>query len=248
MQLLQNCPDVKFIQSGANLGFAGGNNVGIHFAMEQGADYIWLLNNDAVADPLALSALIEALETNPAAAIAGSKIYYRDDPQRIWSAGGSWSKGNLRLRQRGAGQIDTGQFDQPCPVDSVSGCSLLIRVSEIEKIGLLDESYFLYWEDIDWCARAEAAGCRVLYVPNSQVWHWVSASAAQRSRLQYYYYTRNGLTFCSRHDRRSLPLLLLYTGADAVIGLTWGNTDMMAGFCLGITDFLRGCHGRWNRS
>jgi GT2 family glycosyltransferase len=243
----ERCPDVEIIQTGANLGFAGGNNIGIGHALELGAEYVWLLNNDAVAGPEALTMLVEAMEAEPAAAVAGSKIYYHDDPVRIWCAGGIWRKGRLRLRQRGANQLDKGQFDRLVPVGSVSGCSMLLRTSAIREIGLLDEVYFLYWEDTDWCARAGRHGYSVLFVPASRVWHKVSATVAARSHLQYYYNTRNGLIFCMRHDRASLPVFLLYVAADVSVGLLRGNRNMLRGAREGVADFLRGASGPRSR-
>ena len=239
----QRCPDAEIIQTGANLGFAGGNNIGIRHAMERGAEYVWLLNNDAVADPEALTMLVEAMTADPAAAVAGSKVYYHDDPKRIWCAGGIWQKGWLRLRQRGAYQLDKGQFDRLVPVGSVSGCSMLLRTSALREIGLLDEDYFLYWEDTDWCARAGRHGYSVLFVPSSHVWHKVSASVAPRSQLQYYYNTRNGLIFCVCHDVVSLPLFLVYVTADVVVGMVRGNRAMLRGYLQGIADFFRGVRG-----
>ncbi len=241
--LKERCPDAEIMQTGTNLGFAGGNNVGISRAVERGAKYVWLLNNDAEADPEALTMLVEAMEGDPAAAVAGSKVYYHDDPERIWCAGGMWRKGGLRLRQRGANRLDNGEFDRLVPVGSVSGCSMLLRTTALREVGLLDEGYFLYWEDTDWCARAGKHGYRVLFVPASRVWHKVSASVAPRSQRQYYYNTRNGLIFCVRHDLVSLPLFLAYVTADVVAGMLRGNRAMLRGYLQGIADFFRGVRG-----
>jgi GT2 family glycosyltransferase len=242
--LRTECPDADIIQTGANLGFAGGNNIAVHRAMEHGYDYVWLLNNDTVVDPQALTMLVEALERDPSAGIAGSKIYYLDDPQRIWFAGGAWSRGRLRLRQRGAHHLDMGQFDIPGPTGSVSGCSMLVSRRVIEKIGPMDERYFLYWEDTDWCARAGKQDFRVLFVPASRVWHKVSATVAPRSELQSYYNTRSALIFCRQHDLVSLPLFLAYALADAALSLLQGNAARMCGCYRGIADFFRGRTGK----
>lgn len=109
-QLRKECPDAELIQTGANLGFAGGNNAGIRAALDGGADFVWLLNNDAVAAPDALDALVAALTRHRDAGGAGSKIYYLERPETIWYAGGIWEQGCLRLRQRGAGREDRGEF------------------------------------------------------------------------------------------------------------------------------------------
>ena len=178
-QLRKSLSNVEIIQSDANLGFAGGNNIGIQRALECRADYVWLLNNDTVADPQALTMLVEAMENEPCAGIAGSKILYHEKPFMIWSTGGIWEKGRLHRRQRGANQLDSGQFDELCGVGSISGCSMMVRTTAVKKIGLMDESYFLYWEDTEWSARTSAGGFKVLYVPRSKVWHKVSVSTRQ---------------------------------------------------------------------
>ena len=238
------CPDLEIIETAANLGFAGGNNIGIQQALNLGADYIWLLNNDAIPAPDAIAPLVDSLQKQPSAACAASKIYYHDDPQRIWFAGGAWSKGFLRLRQPGAGQIDRGQFDNVRKIGSVTGCSMLIPADIIRSVGMLTEEYFLYWEDTDWSARAQKLGYQLLLAPDSHVRHKVSATIAPRSALQYYYYVRNGLYFCCRHDLLSLPLLLLYTTVDVCVGLLQGNFQMASGSIRGIADFVRGRRGQ----
>lgn len=239
-----HCPDVELIETGANLGFAGGNNIGIRRALELGAEFVWLLNNDAVPAPDALEALVKALSTTPEAACATSKIYYMHDPQKIWFAGGAWSKGCLRLRQQGAGQIDTGQFDRIREIGSVTGCSMLVPAAMIHIIGFLDERYFLYWEDTDWSARAVTKKYKLLFVPDSHVWHKVSATIESHSTRHYYYFTRNGLHFCRKYDRTALPWLLLYLVVDVTVGAVKGNTEMLGGFLKGCADFLRGRYGQ----
>ena len=241
--LRQNLTDVEIIQSGANLGFAGGNNVGIRHALERGANYVWLLNNDAVADPQALTTLVETMGNHPDAAIAGSKIFYHEEPRKIWSAGGMWEKGRLHLRQRGANEMDQGQFEELSEVDSVSGCSMLVRSTVIEKIGLMDEEYFLYWEDSEWCARSRSRGYKVLFVPDSKVWHKVSVSTRQSSFLQYYYYTRNGFLFLRENDPLLFPLFGLYNLLFGFKSLLSGNMQPLQGLFRGGFDSLMGRKG-----
>jgi len=237
--LRQNLTDVEIIQSGANLGFAGGNNIGIRKALALGADYIWLLNNDTLVDPQALASLVEAMEHAPDAGIAGSKIYYHAEPRRIWFAGGMWRKGHLHWRQRGANQFDKGQFAEQSEVGSVSGCSMLMRSTTIDKIGLLSEDFFLYWEDTEWCARAQEAGYQILFVPGSIVWHKVSVSTKQSSYTQYYYFTRNGFFFLRSYDPRLLPIFGLYNFLFGLKSLLGGNAQPMQGLIRGCRDFLQ---------
>lgn len=236
--LRQDLTGVEIIQSGANLGFAGGNNIGIRKALELGADYVWLLNNDTVVDPQALTCLVEAMENDSGVGITGSKIFYHDEPGRIWFAGGMWRKGRLHWRQRGANQLDKGQFAEPCMVGSVSGCSMLVRSAAVDKIGLMNEHFFLYWEDTEWCARALAGGYQVLFVPGSMVWHKVSVSAKQSSYAQYYYFTRNGFFFLKSHDPWLLPIFGLYSILFGLKSILAGNMQPMLGLIHGCRDFI----------
>jgi len=241
--LRRHLPEEEIIQSGSNLGFAGGCNVGIRYALNSGADYVWLLNNDAVADPQALTVLVKAMENNPAVGITGSKIYYHDEPRKIWFAGGMWENGRLRLRQRGANQQDEGQFDETCEVGSVSGCSMLVRSAAILAIGLMEESYFLYWEDTEWCARAEKEGYKVLFVPGSRIWHKVSSSAGKSSFSQYYYYTRNGFFFLRQYDPLLLPVFAAYNLLFGLKCMASGNPQPLRGLAHGFIDFVQGKKG-----
>jgi hypothetical protein len=241
--LHRQLPDVEIIQTGANLGFAGGNNVGVKLALTSGADYVWLLNNDTIADPGALTAMVEAMEREPAAGMAGSKIYFFDSPRLIWSTGGAWRRGRLSLRMRGAFQLDRGQFDKPGEVGSVSGCSMLVRSAVISEIGLMKEEYFLYWEDIEWCARAQEAGYKAIYVPGSLVWHRGSASTEDGSFLQFYYSTRNGFSFLRGHAPCLSPVFAFYCVMFVLKSLFAGNTRPLKGYVLGIADFVRGVTG-----
>jgi GT2 family glycosyltransferase len=120
---------------------------------------------------------------------------------------------------------------------------MLVRTTVINEIGLLDESYFLYWEDTDWCARAAKHGYKVFFVPTSHVWHKVSATVAAHSEMQYYYNTRNGILFCRRHDVPSLPFFMMHAAADVFVGIFRGNGNMVIGFLRGISDFCRNIKG-----
>jgi GT2 family glycosyltransferase len=241
--LRRHLPEEEIIQSGSNLGFAGGCNVGIRYALNSRADYVWLLNNDAVADPQALTVLVKAMEDNPTVGITGSKIYYHDEPRKIWFAGGIWEKGRLRLRHRGANVLDEGQFDETCKVGSVSGCSMLVRSAAIRDTGLMEERYFLYWEDTELCARAEEKGYKVLFVPDSRIWHKVSSSAGKSSFSQYYYYTRNGFFFLRQYDPLLLPVFAVYNLLFGLKCMASGNPQPLRGFADGFIDFVQGKKG-----
>lgn len=197
-------PSVCFIQSGNNLGYAGGNNVGIMHAFSQGADYVWLLNNDTTVDPTALTALVETAQLDPSIAFVGSKIYYHDKPNVIWCVGGAV---DLTLGGKtdhpGMGQEDNGQFDSISDVGYVSGCSLLASRDAIMAIGLLPEEYFLYFEETDWNIAAQRKGYRTVLAPTSHVWHKFEMQGSYADRMLYYLF-RNRVHLVRKYAPRQI--------------------------------------------
>lgn len=201
---------VHVILNEANLGFAGGNNTGIAHALEHGADFVWLLNNDTFVDAQALSELVAAAAEHPEAGMFGSKVYFADRPETLWFAGGfirDVCEGSVY--HRGLEEEDLGQYDEAEVVDYVTGCSLLVSTGLVRTIGTMSEDYFLYWEEVDWCDRSTAAGRPCLYVPASKVWHKVGASlGATNTPLQIRYDARNRLIFYWRNRRGAFPRVL----------------------------------------
>ena len=169
-------PRVTVVSNPSNLGYAAGNNAGIRRALDGGADFILLLNNDTVVDPAAVGELARGLAETPGAGVAGAKTYYFTPPDRIWFAGGEVSLWRGTARHIGIRETDRGQHDAPRDVDYVSGCALMARREVFQAIGMLDESYRAYFEDTDFCMRAARAGFRIRYVPTAKVWHRISAS------------------------------------------------------------------------
>jgi GT2 family glycosyltransferase len=196
-------PDVELIRTGANLGFAGGNNVGIRRALERGADWVLLLNNDAVADAGIADALARAAEARPDAGLLACKIYVSGDVLQY--AGASF---NTLLgysgRVDGHGRRDDGRFDALRDVGRADGAALAVSRAAVERAGLLDEELFAYVEDVEWSLRIRAAGFAVVFCPDAQVWHRGSAATGGgASTANLYYDTRNTLAVCERH--RPLP-------------------------------------------
>jgi hypothetical protein len=187
--------EIKLIKNNANLGFAEGNNVGIRYAMERNADYVYLLNNDTIVDTAVLKELVNAAESDPKTGMAGSKIYFMDNPDVISFAGGgiNWFRG--RIYHIGEDQKDEGQFNKAMEVDYVTGCSLLVKREVIEKVGMMNPEYFRYVEETDWCVRAHRAGYKLIYVPSSILWHKYAASTGGPSPISEYYDARNSLRF-----------------------------------------------------
>jgi hypothetical protein len=189
-------PDLTIIQTGANLGFAAGNNVGISYALEQGAAYVLLLNNDTEVAPDFLQRLVAVAEADPSIGIVGPTIYYYDHPEVVWSSGGiiDWQRGSTRMA--GLNETDTGQFGSaPRPVDFVTGCALLIRRAAMERAGLLDPRFFMYYEETEWCVRVAQAGFRIVHVPQAHIWHKISIVERAATPFVHYYMTRNRLLF-----------------------------------------------------
>jgi GT2 family glycosyltransferase len=196
-------PDVELIRAGVNLGFAGGNNVGIRRALARGADWVLLLNNDAVADDGLAVALEAAAAARPDAGVLACKVYFAEPPDVLMYAGG---RVNLTLgywgRQDGFGARDDGRFDTLRDVDRATGAAMAVSRAALERAGLLDEALFAYVEDADWCLRIRAAGFAVVLAPAAKAWHVGSASTGGlRSPTSLYYDTRNMIVVCERHRR-----------------------------------------------
>lgn len=197
--------EAHIISSNKNLGYTGGNNLAIKYGLELGADYIWLLNNDTIVEPDSLTPLVECMENNLRAGIIGSKIYFYDSPL-IWSAGGEIKSLQGRVIHRCAFKSDGECKNEKIrEVGFIPGCSALLRSSVIEEIGVLDDQFFAYWEDVDLSYRAQLRGWQLLYNPHSIIYHRV------QSRKQYwfkphviYYNTRNRLLFAQKHFKGHL--------------------------------------------
>jgi GT2 family glycosyltransferase len=190
--------DVALLQSGANLGYAGGNNVGIRAALDYGADYVWILNNDTIVHPLCLDELLKAAKKYPRAGVFVPKVLYKDHPQIIYYAGGEYDPGRAQAQHWGVGAQDGERFDISCEVTFANGCSLFVRREIFEQLGLLDERYFMYWDDAEFSRRTLRGGYKIRFVPKARVWHEEMASSGGSggwSPTYGYYKTRNRLWY-----------------------------------------------------
>lgn len=185
-------PMIKYIKTSRNLGFAGGNNLGITESLKDAPDYILLLNNDVIVNKDFLNKLVAGTLAESADITTG-KIYYYDRPDIIWGAGGwiDWKRGMGMLY--GIGQKDVGQFDKNKGVSFISGCMMLIKCGVFGKIGMFDEKYFMYYEDVDFCLRASNAGFKMAYIPGSIIWHKVGAINPNKTPFYFYYFMRNSI-------------------------------------------------------
>ena len=236
-------PAVQVIELEENFGYAGNNNIGIKIAMEQGADWMFVLNEDTILDEDCLSCLIEVGERDPSIGILGPMVYHHDEPGIIQSAGGKlgprWETYHLAQDE-----LDTGQYDQPHPVDWISGCGILVRREVIEQVGMIDERYFYYWEETEWCLRAGRSGWQVVHVPQARLWHKGVQRDNQPKPSVTYYATRNRLlTLSKQHAPASAWIFawgqLLRTLASWTIRPKWksmhAHRDAM---WRGMRDFL----------
>lgn len=202
-EIKRQFPQLALIENKENLGFAGGNNVGIRKALNEQADYILLLNNDTVVKPNFLKELIEIGENNSRFGILGPKIYFFNQPEKIWFGGGklNW------IRTKGT-HINYNKVESPEEketnnyqiVNYISGCCLLIKTEVIKKVGPMSEEYFLYYEDADWNLRAQKAGYFSVLVPAAKILHKASQSAKEGSFSYIYYHSRNGLLLAKKFN------------------------------------------------
>lgn len=209
---IQDCYDhIEILQTGENLGYAGGNNAGIGHALKSNPDYICILNNDTILAPAFLSTLVDEMNTDRRIGVAGPIMYYYDLPGIIFSAGCDidWRRGVVThrgMRQMADLENDP-SFGQPCDVDAIAGCGFLVSRAAIDRAGLFDPAYFLNFEDIDWCVRISRGGLRVRYVPTAVLHHKVSATQGMDSPATTYYMTRNALRFFGCHSPHKLTAL-----------------------------------------
>ena len=172
---------LTLIENDTNAGFPGGCNIGMEYAIKKDVDYVLLLNNDVVVDEEFLTHLVEPAEADSSVGIVGSKIHYYDDPDRIQSIGGDMRWWIATPIDYGSNDTDTGEYDEIKERDFVWATSQLIKTELIDEIGGLDETFFFGVEEYDYCARAKNAGYRVLFSPESKIWHKGNASGKKLS-------------------------------------------------------------------
>lgn len=244
-------PEVTILETGANLGFTGGNNAAIKEAIQQGADYVMLLNNDTIVAPDFVSVMVEVMEKDPTIGVTGPMIYYYSNPEVIWSAGGEidWKRGTTSMI--GLNEVDLSQFGlSPRGVDFISGCALMARREVWEKVGLLDDQFFMYYEETEWCVRAGRAGYKLAVVPMAMIWHRISIEERAVSPRTYYYMVRNRLLFL--HKTRATYQSWFYTITEYArtfmswsLRPKWQNRRHLRGTMLkAVRDYSRGRYGQ----
>jgi GT2 family glycosyltransferase len=191
-------PAVEVVPLAENLGYAGNNNVGIGLALERGAAWVFVLNEDTVLAPDCIERLVEGGASDPRVGIVGPMVYHHDEPGVIQSAGGHLTRW-WDSRHIGQNAPDTGQYAAPRAVDWISGCAILVRRAVVEQVGPIDPRYFYFWEETEWCLRAGRAGWRVLHVPAARLWHKGVQRDYKPKPTVTYYATRNRLLTMATH-------------------------------------------------
>ena len=184
----KNC---HVIYNDRNSGFSGGNNIGIQYAVKEGAELVLLLNNDTTVEPDFLNVLIEQYDKNREAGAFGGRICFYDNKEMIWYGGGFFDPKDGWGRHEKNGEICSGRTGVVREITFITGCLMLIPVRTIEMIGLLDDSLFLYFEDVDYCCRIMKAGMKMLYCEDAVIYHKVYGSTSGSSNIRYYYFLRN---------------------------------------------------------
>lgn len=237
-------PEVKAIRSETNGGFSAGNNIGIQWALDQGYDYIALLNNDTVIAPDMLELLCQNTSDH---SVSVPKMLYFSRPDVIWYGGG-----RINRKTGNAEHIDMNQKDpgdttvRKC--DFATGCCIMVPASVFQKVGMLDEKFFMYCEDTEFCLRLKEHGISINYVPSAKLWHKISqATGGDESAFSIYYMTRNRILCLRDHKKVFSYVALSFTVATRIIRMIQmalkGKSEWKA-FQKGVLDGLRGVIGK----
>jgi len=194
----EECPEIIYITSENNLGFAGGNNLGFKVAKGK---YILLLNNDTEVDPGFLEPLVDKMEANPNIGIVSPKIRFYHSPDTLQYVGyDPINPITQRGGAKGFGEKDTGQYEKDEPASYGHGAAMMVSMKAIKEVGLMADIFFLYYEELDWAHRIRDAGYKIYYVHNSIIYHKESVSTGGRvSPLRAYYMTRNRIMYLRRN-------------------------------------------------
>ena len=242
-QIAERYPMVKVVKSPTNLGFAGGNNLGIK---EASGRFLFFVNNDTVYNPEEVQWLTTRLEHSQHTAIVCPKIRFHWGEKRIQYAGYTpLSRITLRNKGVGYGEIDNGQYDEAHPTPYAHGAAMLVKREAIEQVGMMPECYFLYYEELDWSVMMRNKGYDIWYEPRCTVYHKESQSTGTESPLKAYYLCRNRLLFAKRNI--SYPTLLAtYLYLICIVSLKdilryslHRQTDHIKATLKGLLDFIR---------
>lgn len=234
-----------FLPQEANSGFAAVNNVGMRRALADGCDWVLLLNNDTVVAPDFLETL---LRETPAGAVSCPKMLFLDPPDEIWFAGGELDRATGKVKHLGGHEKDGQAFAEKKQVSFITFCCVLLPRQVVEEVGFLDETLFMYCEDVDYCIRLADAGVPMWLLPDAKIWHKAGGSAG--GMLSVYYITRNTLYLTCKGKSalqiraRTLPVLISGAARYALTKLLGRKKGRSYGAFRGALDFWRGRMGR----
>ena len=237
----QKYPQIKVIKSEKNLGFAGGNNLGLKIAKGK---YIFLVNNDTIFKDFNVQALIDRLNTSTTIGMVCPKILFAWKNNPIQYAGYTpLSKITIRNRSIGFNEVDRGQYDSPHPTPYAHGAAMMLRKDVVDNVGLMPECYFLYYEELDWSINITRAGYEIWYEPACTIYHKESQSTGQNSPLRTYYLTRNRLLLVKRNWKGFYKyisysyLIIIVAVKDYIKNLYKGRFDLAKSVRKGILSF-----------
>lgn len=236
-------PNVKAIRSNTNLGFAGGNNLGINAATGK---YLFFINNDTIIKDFNIKVLINRLESSNEIGMVCPKIRFAWEDNPIQFAGYTkLSRITLRNKAIGFGEKDMGQHNTPHPTPYAHGAAMLVKREALEKVGKMPECYFLYYEEYDWSIMFRRAGYEIWYEPLFTIYHKESKSTGQNSPLKTYYITRNRLLLARRNEKTYIKYII-YCYLIGIVALRdilkysiSGNFKLAAATTKGIINFLK---------
>lgn len=206
-RLAKEFEEVAFIQNAENLGFTGGNNAGIEYAVAHKFDYTMLLNNDTVVEPDFLKILVDRIESNTKVAAIQPKILYLTKREKIWNAGGRYLQISGSPLTIGENKVDSGQYDAARETDWITGCCFMVRTSVIREVGMLTTKFFIYYEDVDWSLRIREYGYSLFFEPKAVIYHEAGMSNKKRVKgkegyvnpIVHYLDARNHIWFMKRY-------------------------------------------------
>ncbi len=240
---------IKILESKKNLGFTGGNNLGIEYSLKNSADYILIINNDTEVDEHMISNLVSVFDKDSNVGISSPKIYFapgfeyhkKYNKHQIgkvfWYAGGILDWNNIYGKNMGVDEVDRGQFDLPREIDFATGAGFLVKADVLRKVGKFNNNYFAYMEDVELSQRVKNKGYKIIYNPKAFMWHKVSQSSGIGSDLNDYYITRNRLLFGLRYASFKVRALLIKESIKFLFtGRKWQK--------IGVMDYYLGNFGK----
>ena len=233
--------DIHIIRMAENVGMARGFNAGIAHALAQGAEYVFMINNDTIVDRGLLRRLADAGERDVNPTVLVPKIYYYDDRDVIWSAGSRFRSFPPAIVIRKGTGPDDGRFDEQTELSFTTTCALAFPRRTLESVGLLDANFFFFCEDYDYCLRAREAGVTIRFVPDAKMWHKVSKSTRAGSKNPFFWHTygRSEAIFCRKHRKHRLMTGLLHRIYLVARLIAEGKSYGVASFLRGWRDGAR---------